>query len=80
MAEIKLFKKYPHIKDEDVAKIFQEGYIKGLENGRKGTIPVKFIEEQIDKTTDINSDEFDVLYAGNLSYLLKIWEKENGTI
>lgn len=42
-------------------------------------IPIKFIEEQIAKTTDIsNSDELDVLYAGNLNYLLKLWEAENG--
>lgn len=41
-------------------------------------IPVEFIEEQIAKTTDIsNRDELDVLYAGNLGYLLKLWEKEN---
>ena len=41
-------------------------------------IPIEFIEEQIAKTTDINNrDEFDVLYAGNLGYLLKLWEEEN---
>jgi len=41
-------------------------------------IPIEFIEEQIAKTTDINNrDELDVLYAGNLGYLLKLWEKEN---
>ena len=38
MPEIRLVKKYPHIKDEDVTSIFQEGYIKGFENGRKGAI------------------------------------------
>ena len=44
----------------------------------KQLIPVEFIKEQIAKTTDINDeDEFDVLYAGNLGYLLKLWEKEN---
>lgn len=41
-------------------------------------IPIEFINEQIAKTTDINNrDEFDVLYAGNLGYLLKLWEEEN---
>ena len=35
MPKIKLVKRYPHIKDEDVSNIFQEGYIKGFENGRK---------------------------------------------
>lgn len=40
MPEIKLVKRYPHIKDEDVISIFQEGYIKGFENGRKGAIPI----------------------------------------
>lgn len=41
-------------------------------------IPNEFIEEQIEITTDINSDELDVLYAGNLSYLLKLWGIKNG--
>ena len=40
MAEIKLVKKYPNIRDEDVIEIFQEGYLKGFENGRKNAIPV----------------------------------------
>jgi len=44
-------------------------------------IPIEFIEEQIAKTTDINNrDELDVLYAGNLGYLLKLWEKENADL
>lgn len=47
MAEIRLVKKYPHIKDEDVISIFQEGYIKGFENGRKGAIPVEWIEKWV---------------------------------
>lgn len=40
MAEIKLVKKYPNIRDEDVTEIFQEGYLKGFENGRKNAIPI----------------------------------------
>lgn len=40
MAEIKLEKKYPNIRDEDVIEIFQEGYLKGFENGRKNAIPI----------------------------------------
>lgn len=44
----------------------------------KKAIPIEFIEEQIEITTDINSDELDILYAGNLSYLLKLWEIKNG--
>ncbi len=53
----------------------EEAY-KILEDHRKGLyIPVDFIKEQIEITTDItNTDEFDVLYAGNLGYLLKLWE------
>lgn len=35
MEKIILKKKYPHIPDEDVTKIFMEGYMKGFENGRK---------------------------------------------
>lgn len=40
MTEIKLVKKYPNIRDEDVIEIFQEGYLKGFENGRKNAIPI----------------------------------------
>ena len=40
MEEIKLVKKYPNIRDEDVTEIFQEGYLKGFENGRKNAIPI----------------------------------------
>lgn len=51
-----------------------------IETMNKNAIPVEFIEEQIAKTTDIsNRDELDVLYAGNLGYLLKLWEEENET-
>lgn len=45
MPVIRLVKRYPHIKDEDVTSIFQEGYIKGFENGRKGAIPIEWIEK-----------------------------------
>ncbi len=57
----------------------EEAY-KILEDHRKGLyIPVEFIQEQIIKTSDItNSDELDILYAGNLGYLLKVWRKRNG--
>ena len=47
----------------------------------ENVIPIEFIEEQIAKTTDINNkEELDVLYAGNLGYLIKLWEKENETV
>ena len=46
MAEIKLVKKYPNIRDEDVTEIFQEGYLKGFENGRKNAISVEWIRSQ----------------------------------
>lgn len=40
-------------------------------------IPIEWIEKQIKRTTDITDEkELDVLYAGNLSYMLKLWEKE----
>ena len=38
-------------------------------------IPIEFIEKQINKSMDINNkDELDILYAGNLSYLIKLWK------
>ena len=58
-----------------------EGYnacIEDLENQPEvKAIPIEFIKEQIAKTTDINDEEeFDVLYAGNLGYLLTLWEEQ----
>jgi len=67
MPEIRLVKKYPHIKDEDVISIFQEGYIKGFENGRKGTIPIEWIKKWAK-----------FVGAGRaIDVLLEDWEKEN---
>lgn len=45
MPEIRLVKKYPHIKDEDVTRIFQDGYMKGWENARKKAIPIELYEQ-----------------------------------
>ena len=80
MPEIRLVKKYPHIKDEDVTSIFQEGYIKGFENGRKDAIPIEWIEEWQ------NRHEWEYVYFfkmvdGRPMYavecMLEDWEKEN---
>ena len=72
MAEIKLVKKYPHIKDEDVTSIFQEGYLKGFENGRKGTIPIEWIKDWADERCC-----GDLTVYGQLFYdMLEDWEKE----
>ena len=73
MTEIKLVKRYPHIKNEDVTSIFQEGYIKGFENGRKGAIPIEWIEKQMAERE--NYGDFNT--AGAIGYLLLSWEKEN---
>ena len=40
---MKLKKKYPHIKDEDVTEIFMDGYNKGWKNARKKAIPITWI-------------------------------------
>ena len=71
MPEIRLVKKYPHIKDEDVASIFQEGYIKGFENGRNGAIPIEWIKEWVER----DENYWDYQYLTDV--LLKDWEKEN---
>ena len=71
MPEIRLVKKYPHIKDEDVINIFQEGYIKGFENGRKGAIPIEYIEKFKKKVRHIAPAK------EVIEWLLEDWEKEN---
>lgn len=65
MAEIKLVKKYPNIRDEDVIEIFQEGYLKGFENGRKNAIPIEWIKKHYGWLT----------MAGEM---IEDWVKENG--
>lgn len=86
MPEIRLVKKYPHIKDEDVISIFQEGYVKGFENGRKDAIPIELIEKEMKR---LDEDIKWAWYYGNtaldkMEYLkmwltikLEEWEKEN---
>ena len=83
MKEIKLEKRFPHIKDEDVTRIFQEGYIKGFKNGRKGTIPVDWIEKQ---KVDFQNEDYPFNYLRGvqdgyndcIDYLIDEWEEENG--
>ena len=70
MPEIRLVKRYPHIKDEDVTSIFQEGYIKGFENGRKGAIPMGWISEYSRKPLS-NADYWAIIR------MVTEWEKEN---
>lgn len=67
MAEIKLVKKYPNIRDEDVTEIFQEGYLKGFENGRKYAIPIEWLINYEIK----NGQET------RLQEAITQWEKEN---
>lgn len=75
MAEIKLVKKYPNICDEDVTKIFQEGYLKGFENGRKNAIPIEWIEKQIEQYYDDGYNS----YGKALNIMLADWRAENET-
>ena len=71
MAEIKLVKKYPNIRDEDVIEIFQEGYLKGFENGRKNAIPIEWIKKWLNETED------DRIVCFDIRDMLADWEKEN---
>ena len=68
MVEIKLVKKYPNIRDEDVIEIFQEGYLKGFENGRKNAIPIEWIERKLAEHWYVDYD---------VRELLDDWEKEH---
>lgn len=68
MPEIRLVKRYPHIKEEDVVCIFLNGYFKGLENGRKRTIPIEWLKNY----------EKEKGQEARLQEALSAWEKENG--
>ena len=71
MPEIRLVKRYPHIKDEDVTSIFQEGYVKGFENGRKGAIPIEYIKAFKEEVRDVTNGK------AVIEWLLENWEKDN---
>ena len=73
MPEIRLVKKYPHIKDEDVTSIFQEGYIKGFENGRKGAISIEWLREYC----KYNHTPDGMAWHEAVDLIIKRWEKEN---
>ena len=69
MTEIKLEKRFPHIPDEDVTRIFQDGYMKGWENARKKAIPIEWIEKKLYCCDNINAEIF-------VKSLIRDWEKE----
>lgn len=75
MAEIKIVKKYPNIRDEDVTEIFQEGYLKGFENGRKKAIPIEWIENYV-RSKFCLADWYGV-FIGRINMMLDDWEWEN---
>ena len=73
MKEIKLKKRYPHIPDEYVTRIFQDGYMRGWTNARKKAIPIEFIEKKC-------RELYEHLYLDEsigVQMLLRDWEKEN---
>lgn len=71
MTEIKLEKRFPHIPDEDVTRIFQDGYMKGWENARKKAIPIEYIEAFKNEVRDVANGK------AVIDWLLEDWEKEN---
>lgn len=73
MTEIKLEKRFPHIPDEDVTRIFQDGYRKGWENARKKAIPIEWILKWACEFIDPNSEGYKMAME-----LVHDWEKENG--
>ena len=79
MAEIKLVKKYPNIRDEDVIEIFQEGYLKGFENGRKNAIPINWIKKWCSEHNRKSLEERLLKRYGVIT-MLEDWEKENQSL
>ena len=70
MTEIKLEKRFPHIPDEDVTRIFQDGYMKGWENARKKAIPIEWIRNYV-------SIWVSEAYKNFVLNMITKWEKEN---
>lgn len=73
MTEIKLEKRFPHIPDEDVTRIFQDGYRKGWENARKKAIPIEWIEEYYKYRLMPKPVE----WFEAIEIMIEDWEKEN---
>lgn len=72
MTEIKLEKRFPHIPDEDVTRIFQDGYMKGWEDARKKAIPIEWILKWACEFIDPNSEGYKMAME-----LVHDWRKEN---
>lgn len=80
MTEIKLEKRFPHIPDEDVTRIFQDGYMKGWENARKKAIPPNWIKRWFaENGFKFYDDNEDIHRVGDIEEMLFDWEKENET-
>lgn len=71
MLEIKLKKRYPHIPIEDVTQIFNEGYLKGYENGLKTAIPIEWLEKCKDRY---------ILCCTIIDDIIEEWREENGKV
>lgn len=76
MEEIKLVKKYPNIRDEDVTEIFQEGYLKGFENGRKNAILIEWLREL--QVRYLKAECYMSVCVVN--EILNLWQKENQSL
>ncbi len=76
MEEIKLEKKYPNIRDEDVTEIFQEGYLKGFENGRKNAILIEWLREL--QVRYLKAECYMSVCVVN--EILNLWQKENQSL
>ena len=74
MTEVKLEKRFPHIPDEDVTRIFQDGYMKGWENARKKAIPIEFIEAFKKEFRAVAS------VKAVIEWLLEKWEDEQARL
>lgn len=80
MTEIKLEKRFPHIPDEDVTRIFQDGYRKGWENARKKAISIEWIKNYARHKASKGFTEIDCYWQSWEEDVLKMvadWEKEN---
>lgn len=74
MTEIKLEKRFPHIPDEDVTRIFQDGYMKGWENARKKAIPKEWIRDYMLRLPD-GSEAYECILV-----MLENWEDEQARL
>lgn len=86
MRSIDVEKRFPHIPDEDVTRIFQDGYMHGRADTMRHAIPEEFVKKKLARLEDdikwrwyygnVALDKMEYTRLWIEQVLLEEWEKE----